>query len=369
MGFNGFLIKDKAKEAGYTLSRLSHELSVSRQTISGWISGVVPRGSHLVRLCSILNIKPGVLLDESSENLISVPLHRVIRNKQVSSVMRDVSRNLAEQYLNLLRQAPTVSFLPVIRIKQRNYENAVVIAEALREISGIASDHPMDYKSAFKLLSKMGVYTVFREFPDELKKSSYAYYCRIAGQRVIFVNIDMNLLDMIFCLLHETVHAVRDEDPDAIDVDEEEKFCDLVAELTQFPDYYVNNVSDYITDTKNYGTIINRLKEISKRNNHSLFGIYYRLKHCGKMPQGVNVGGAAANLGTSVPVLRNILFARDEPIYFVNILYELSPNFMKLVETQVPDCSVRKLGEWLGLNNTMDAQAVMDEIVRRKVKQ
>ena len=50
------------------------------------------------------------------------------------------------------------------------------------------------------------------------------------------------------------------------------------------------------------------------------------------------------------------------------MLYDLSPNFMKLVEAQMPDCSVRKFGEWLGLDTSMDAQAVMDEISRRKAQ-
>jgi len=41
---------------------------------------------------------------------------------------------------------------------------------------------------------------------------------------------------------------------------------------------------------------------------------------------------------------------------------------MWLLETQVPECSVRKFGEWLGLDTSMDAQTVMDEIVRRKAR-
>jgi hypothetical protein len=39
---------------------------------------------------------------------------------------------------------------------------------------------------------------------------------------------------------------------------------------------------------------------------------------------------------------------------------------MALVAAQVPDCSVRKFGEWLGLDTTIDASTIMDEIIRRK---
>lgn len=369
MSFNGSIIKTRAKESGYTLQRLSRELGVCRQTVNGWTSGAVPRGSHLVKLCSILNMKPGDFFAEPAESPLSVPLHRTIRNKPVSAAMRDASRGLAEQYLNIFRQAPTVEVLPVVRVKQKTAENAAIIANKLRELSGIADDKPMDYKSAFYLLSRLGIYVVFREFPADLKKKSYAFYSRIAGHRVVFVNIDISPLDLVFQLLHETVHAARDEEPGAIDAAEEERFCDTVAELTQFPDFYVNNVARYITESKDSGTIINRMKEVSRDNKHSLFGIYYRLKHKGMMPDAVEVGGAATNLKTTVPVLRKILFSHEDPRHFVDMLYDLSPNLMRLIEAEVPNCAVRKLGEWLGLDTTIDAQAVIDEILRRNTQQ
>lgn len=47
------------------------------------------------------------------------------------------------------------------------------------------------------------------------------------------------------------------------------------------------------------------------------------------------------------------------------MLFEFSPLFMKLVAEQVPDCSTRKMGEWLGLDTGLDARAVRDELKRR----
>ncbi|MBD3241513.1 MAG: helix-turn-helix domain-containing protein [Chitinivibrionales bacterium] len=365
MSFNGSIIKTKAREAGLNLQGLSRQLGVSRQTVNSWTTGTVPRGSHLVHLCSILNVKPADFFAEPGESLLSVPLHRTIRKKAVTASMRKASQQLAAQYLNLFRQAPTVEVLPVVRVQQRTAEAAAVIARTLRELSGVGDGKPMDYQSAFRLLSRLGVYAVFRGFPDALKKSSYAFYSRIAGHRVVFVNIDTSPLDLIFYLLHETVHAIRDEEPGAIDLAEEEQLCDSVAELTQFPDYYVGTVAEIIAASSDPGTIINRMKEVSRQNKHSLFGIYYRLKHMGKMPPGVDVGGAATNLKAVMPTLRKLLFSHDDPRHYVDMLYALSPNFMSLIERQVPHCSVRKCGEWLGLDTSMDARKVMDEVSRR----
>jgi len=369
MIFNGIIIKNKAKESGLTLLRLAQELSVSRQTVNSWIGGAVPRGQHLIKLCSLLNVKPGNFFTEPIESLISVPLHRTIRNRAVTALMREVSQNLAEQYLNLFRQAPTVSVLPVVRVQKRIPENAKVIAESLRKLSRIDEGKPMDYESAFRLLADLGIYAVFCLFPDSLKKNSYAFYSRIAGQRIVFVNIDTNVLDLIFQLLHETVHAVRDEEPGVIDIKEEEDFCDMVAELTQFPDFYVDMVARAIAETTGPAIIINHLKKVSKKYAHSLWGLYYRLKHKGLDLKEIDVGGAATNLNKDFPTLRDILFSKNDPRHYVDTLYALSPKFMKLVAEQVPDCSLRKFGEWLGLEgSSIDAKAVMNEIARRKAQ-
>jgi transcriptional regulator with XRE-family HTH domain len=368
MPFNGALIKSNAKEAGITLLQLAADLDVSRQTVNSWIGGQVPRGQYLVKLCSILNIKPGAFFSEPMESLISAPLHRTIGKKSVTPALRQLSKDLAEQYLNLFRQAPTASILPVLRIQKRSIENAQKTAQWLRERSGIAEGKPMDYNSAFQLLANLGINAVFREFPGDLQKNSYAFYSTIAGQRVVFVNIDTNVLDLIFQILHETVHAVRDEEPEAIAIAEEEDFCDQIAEFTQFPDYYANIAARCISEIREPGIIINRMKEISREGKHSLWGIYFRLKHLGKVQEDLNVGGAAANLKKEFPTLRDILFSKNDPRNFVDMLALLSPNFYNLVSNQVPECSVRKFGEWLGLDTSMDSRAVVDEIVRRKAK-
>lgn len=366
MEFNGSVIRQKAQENGLTLAGIAQDIGVSRQAVNGWIAGAVPRGSYLVRLCALLNIKPNDLFVEPADKLVTVPLHRTIRKKKVSAGMRSASQTLAGQYLNLFRQLSTAEFLPVVRVRQRDQANAAIIAEQLRKRSGVDEGKPMDYASAFTLLSNLGVYTIFCEFPDTLKQDSYAFYSRIAGHRVVFVNIDTSPLDLIYYLLHETVHAIRDENEGAIDTDDEESFCDMVAELTQFPDFYINTVALIVAECASPSIIVKRMKEISLKNNHSLFGLYFRLVHMGKMPEGVQIGGAATNLAKRVPSIRQILFSDEDPRHYVDMLYTLSPNFMKVIEQQIAGCTVRKFGEWLGLNTSEDAQLVMDEIRRRK---
>jgi transcriptional regulator with XRE-family HTH domain len=367
MSFNGTLIKTKAKDAGLNLLRLAEKLTVSRQTVSSWTKGQAPRGGHLVKLCSLLNMKPSDFFQDPVE-LFSVPLHRTYRGKGVTTPMRQASQELAEQYLNLFRQVSTASIVPVVRVpSSRTDESAQIIADFLRKESGLQEEKPMDYKSVFQLLSKLGIYVIFRTFPAVLAHQSYAFFSRIAGQRVVFVNSNMNVLDLIFQILHETVHAIRDEGPSAIDSEEEEKFCDKVAEFAQFPDFYVKLVEHCIVDcVENIPVLINQLKKVSQDNSHSLWGIYYRLKHSGILKQELQLGGAATNLNNKFPTLQKVLMSSDDPRSYVDMLYALSPNFTSLVAKQVPNCSVRKFGEWLGLDNSLDASAIMEEFIRRK---
>jgi hypothetical protein len=155
---------------------------------------------------------------------------------------------------------------------------------------------------------------------------------------------------------------------------DEEKFCDRVAELVQFPEFYVNLVVKTISDVignsseeeQNIGILINKLKALSKEHDHSLWGIYYRLRHSGILKDSIKIGGAAANLKKSFPTVREVLFSDPDPCSYVDMLFKLSPNFMNLVAEQIPNTSTRKFGEWVGLDTSIDASAVIQEITRRK---
>ena len=181
----------------------------------------------------------------------------------------------------------------------------------------------------------------------------------------MFVNIDINVLDLIFQLLHETVHAIRDARSSRND-----KYGgrggflsgDKVAMFTQFPDYYAKMIA-----TANSGCppsfVVNKLKEFSANSRHfQVYGLYYRLRQDGLFPEGLSIGGAAANLNKRFCTLRGILYRESDPRWFVKALFDLSPHFMDLVKTGLSSASIRKVGEWLGLDSSIDATTVIDEI-------
>lgn len=364
MSWNGSNIKTRSKELGLTLLKVAEKLEVSRQTVNKWIGGQVPRGQHLVGLCRILGTKPDYFFSSIMESLITVPQHRTVRKKKETSEMKDASYELAEQYLNLFRQAPSPVMIPVVRVKERNKENAQILADQLRFLVDIPQGKPFDFEYAFKLLYKLGIYAICRAFPDSFKKNIYAFYSKICDQRVVFINTNTNILDLIFQLLHEAVHAIRDEEPTLVYDEEEENFCDLVAMYTQFPDEYVRHVARYIHG-KSIGTIINHLKEVSSEYGHSLYGIYKRLNTEELCPK-INIGGPDTLFKRKYQIIEDILYKNNNPLHYVNMLKELSPLFISLISKQIPDCSLRKFAEWLGLGASIDAKAVMEELERVK---
>ncbi len=141
-------------------------------------------------------------------------------------------------------------------------------------------------------MENLGIKIIFKDFPPKIK--AYAFYTKIHSYRIVFVNNTTNVLDLIFPLLHEAVHAIRDELSINDGFDEvEEIFCDMVANHIQFPDGYVRIVYDVIKDL-NIGVQVNKLKTFGRNYSHALFGIVKRIKFISP-DFNLKIGGAETN--------------------------------------------------------------------------
>lgn len=353
MEWVGSRIKILSKEKGVPLTKVAKDLQVSRQTMNDWIKGQVPKGTHLIGLCRIFNVSPDYFFQEESVSPISIPLHRTRGRAKLNTTMEHNAMILAKEYEGLFRFAPSPGLVPVFR-GGHDIETARSLAQTLRTIVGVEPGKPMDYEKAFSLLAKLNIVCIFRAFPVHIK--GYAFYCRIHRHRVIFVNTATNVLDLIFALLHETVHAVRDEDGHVMYEIEDEDFCDMAAGLTQYQDTYVGMVFNAIKD-KPDGQQVNILKKYSGTYCHSIFGICSQIKS--RHPDfNLRIGGADTNLKKDFLAVGEILFKSKEPASYIMNLKELSPLFFDIVSKQIDNPSTRKFGEWLGLESSLDAQQV-----------
>jgi transcriptional regulator with XRE-family HTH domain len=351
MGWNGEQIRIRAKELGTSFTELAQSLKVSRVSLNNWAKGQSPKGSHLVALCRALGVGPDYFF--TPEQLpVTVPMHRTRRRARVTKQMQEAAYELVAGYVNLFRKAPDPGLVPVLRIEERTEQNALKMALQFREMSGVQESQPIDYKHAFDLLDKLGIVVIFRTLPKEIK--GYAFYCTINRHRVVFVDTATHLLDLIFPLLHEAVHALRDERGTTYD-DEEEKFCDMVANFIQFPDGYVAQVARMLNGKQDAQRIA-LLRRISEERHHSLFGIAKRLEAYGIRLPTKAVGGADTNLKKHMNrTVGKVLFRSDDAVSYIEILSELSPRFITILSKSLSSCTDRKFGEWIDLDNQIDS--------------
>lgn len=363
MEWTGEKIKSLAQERGLSLKNLAEQTGVSRQTINDWINGQVPKGNHLISICKTFQVNPDYFFVITSEKPITIPVHRIRKAAKVTPAMQGDAFELAKEYELLFRNASEPEFVPVIRISQRNEVNARKVAETLRQKSGITDHLPINYAHTFTLMDSLGITIIFRYFPAAIK--SYAFYTKIYGHRVIFVNNSTNIIDLIFPILHDAIHAIRDEEYVSGPYDDEEElFCDTVANYIQFPDEYIEKIYNSINGLDK-GIQINKLKTFSKQNSHSLYGVikYIQSAHPDFT---LDVGGADTNLKKGFPTIGDILFQFSEPEEYVGTIAQLSPKLIGIICNQLDNITDRKLGDLLGLESALDAKAIKEELFKLK---
>jgi len=363
MKWLGSQLKEYLRRAGVSQVALAKHVGVSRQTVVDWTKGQIPKGTHLLGICEILDIDPGVLFDDSDSPVQVAPMHRRRRNAKVTPAMQRAAHDLAQGYANLL-EAADLPPLEMVARSSGDELSAENLARQMRALGGLSNDNaPIDYSHAFRILDRLGICVVFRTFPGMLK--GYAFYTVVNDQRLVIVNATTKLLDLIFPLLHETVHAVRNRTPKSAYAKAEEDFCDRVAGLVQFPDTYVDDAFDAI-DGRAAGAQVNALKKMARRHHHALFGLVRRIeeRHGELSLAGRSVNGADANLRRECPTIGEILLA-DGATGFLEMLAELSPSWSRIVRHNVDAMTTSRLAEVLDLAY-VDARAVQDELRSRR---
>jgi transcriptional regulator with XRE-family HTH domain len=357
--WEGERLKDIIRENNLTVTGVAKRLGVSRTAVNDWINGTVPSGLHLVKISRLLSVTPEDFFSMEATD-ISIPLHRKKGTAKIKEPYRSASQALAEEYKNMLRNALPPALVFSLRTVPHEREAQVALAMRLREASGIERNRPMDYEGVFRLLIQLGIVTVLRKFPKAIK--GYAFYSLIHGHRVIFVNTATNVLDLIFPILHEVIHAIRHRDDEAVFDDKEEGYCDDIAGLVQFPEDYVDLLVTALRE-KSKAAKVKTLKDFSAQHSHSVWGIAEEIKKSGsRVLSGINVAGANTNLKKAFPTLEEFLFTPPDPRSYIQKLHSLSPIFLDIVKVQAGSASRRKVGEWLGLDNIADAKKAIEEL-------
>lgn len=366
MNWSGDRLRSLCQARQMPISALAGRMGVSRRTVYDWIEGQVPKGSHLLALCRELDTDPESLFEPRTPRVL-VPAHRTRGRARVSPARQKLAIKLAGEYESLCRAVRRPVVQPVVRSTDR--DSIAPLAACFRQMAGLAgSADPLDYEHAFGLLAALGICVIFRTFPDDLK--DYAFYTRIADHRVVFVNLTNNVLDLIFPMLHEAVHAARDErqpPPEGYDETEEE-FCDQVAAAAQFPPEYVWNAHAALRRLRP-AQMVTVLKSLASMHHHTVYGIVNGIERTyGELGLPArSVHGADGNLRRQHPTLGRVLFQdADTPSQYLARLRALSPLLHRALKAGVDAVSARKLAELLELPSMLDAQELREALTREE---
>lgn len=364
MEWNGGSIKSIAKDKGITLKQLAADIGVSRQSINDWINGQLPKGGHLVTLCQLLETTPNSFFNLDVDNGITVPVHRSKGVAKVTTERQEYAYNLAKEYSVFFRNIAEPRIVPVIKTKDTSPESAKSLAQQLRKRAEVIKGEPITLEETFRLMENLGIHVIIKEFPDTIK--AYAFYTNIHSYRVVFVDYNTNVIDLIFALLHEAIHAIRDGEGGEGAYDKaEEDFCDLVASYIQFPDTYIDFVWNSISELPKKSFQVNQLKKFGEKYLHALYGIVKQIEKT-HPDFSLNIDGADTNFKKDFKSIGEWLFTDQDPEAYLDTLVEVSPVFIDAVIGQYDGLSDRRLGDLLGIDHILDAKAVRGELEKLK---
>jgi len=362
MKWAGEKIRDLAKARGLSITNLADSIGVTRKAVNDWTRGQIPKGNHLMALTNTLDINPDVLFSPNDALDITLPVHRTRGNAKVTESRSQEALGLATEYYSFFLNDHALPVVPVIRETKKSDKNARKVAKILRKMVDVQDSEPLKQEQVFSLLESLGIKLILQKFPESLKV--YAFYTKILGHRVVFVNRDTNHLDLNFALLHEAVHAVRDETFKGSLYDkQEEDFCDLVANYIQFPKEYVQFVASNIASLPT-GHAINLLKSFAEKNEHALYGIGKQINKHFPDSKKINLGGADTNLKKDFYSVGDALTSITDPAEYFSVIQNISPLFIESLAKQSVNLTYRRIGELLNISSSLDAAEVRDELLR-----
>lgn len=357
MKWRGDKLKKFVKAKAFTQEAFSEAVGVTRPTYNAWINGQMPKGIHLIKIWKKLGVKAEDLFDLSPSAVQVLPLHRK-RGRAINTEKSDkATYALAESFAGLFDDTDVPSLQLVATIRSDAAAESVAIE--MRKLMGLENGNtPPTFLQVMRLLDQLQVCAIFTSFPKEIK--DYAFYTQIRGSRVVFINTNTSVLDLVFPVLHEAVHAVRppleSNDPD--EIDREENFCDKVASLVQFSDFYIQEVRIAL---RGEGKHMQVLEEFARQHTHVISGLAKRLGLVKKEDNTHYIADTKLRKLIN-KTLRDCLMPNEHVSIYLKHLEQCSPRWFALLKKRCSEVTVSKLAEYVDVSH-MDAKEVRSELM------
>lgn len=339
----------------------SKSIGVTRETVYNWFSGQVPHGLELMKICKELSLNPSVFFEE--DLVYSVPKHRMKANaKHTANRDKEADAFICEQAGLFTEDSSSELGLKALAYKD---VEASRLACEFRKKSGVLEDQPMGLSNVLHLATYLNIFIVFISFPETIKTDAL-YSCISKKNRVIFIRSSMNLLDAVYIILHEICHAVINGGFSKETMCQEEIICEKVANLSQFPLCYLNKMQDLFSccHKSNVGASVVSLKDLSKKNLHTPYGVMKAVDLNFKTKYAQKVAAASTNLKKEICSIKQYLQNHGLESY-LSKLQEISPlYFNRIILEKMDSLSDRKLCEILDIEDIAIANELRDLLKR-----
>jgi transcriptional regulator with XRE-family HTH domain len=320
-------IQAKMEELGLNQSAIADKIDYSREIVSNWLKGEkFPRPKALLELSQLLNLKFDqiVISHQLSEPVIA------FRKKANVKTTNDVYHRAKDMGMMLKCLVP---YLPYPKLSRPSsfinpnldYYYIQAAAKEIRDFLKI-KEIKIDFNSLINIFAEMHT-TIIPVMWGERDKHENALHIYLPDTMTtwVYLNLDVNIVDFKFWILHELGHV---KTPD-LQGNDAEDFADAFAGALLFPDFCARDAYKTIMNISDDGIKINEIKRIAKELVISPLTIYYEINNYANavnlQPLKFNIHPATTNFCKNSQTVSSILFDNMKPS---------AERYIQIVETQ-----------------------------------
>ena len=243
-------ITQRMETLGFNQSAIADHLGVSRESVSKWFSNQTkPRANKLLKLALFLECKVNDLKEKITGEEEPILEFRKRGNCKIDDDYKQkIYRDL--RYLDKLEPyLPTrIQTKSAIDSPQTDYHSIQNLAQQFRnDILRIKADtNVIELEDLIQFINNTGSFFVPVLWSEKEKANACHLYLPKSKSRWIYVNLDTQILDIKFWLLHEIGHMLTPSLTQGSD--ESELFADSFAAAVLYPHSEVEKTYQYLTE-------------------------------------------------------------------------------------------------------------------------
>lgn len=253
------LIKKRMRALGLTGPLLAQACEVSKQAVSDWLDGAVPRPKTLLLLAETLQVEvEDLLVHEEHDVPEPVVAYRMRNNRLPTAAAKEAGDEVARHLRQLAPLAGGETFFTHRRIPEHMLSQDCVAqaAAAARTLLKLNPVEAVTHKHLFELFEKIGavLVPVFWGGDKDGHENAMSVYLPDSCTTWVLFNLGCRLDDFSYWLAHELGHAVSLH---VLQDDAGEKFAERFAQELLFPKDVARQALDEIRKSSKPMTAVN----------------------------------------------------------------------------------------------------------------